>query len=412
MLYALGVLFVIVGIAISIAIHEIGHLVPAKKFGVRVKQYMIGFGPTVFSTRRGETEYGIKAIPLGGYISMIGMFSPSKKAIRGPFSNMINDARESALEEVTPADEGREFYRLNPAKKLVIMLGGPAMNLILGLVLVLVALSGFGVNQSIPRITEVAECWAPEGAECTTDDVKTPAFLAGLQAGDTIVSIEGMDVSSWREADLILAAASPDSPINLEIARAGEQFDVQITPLWVETDSGLAPRLGIYLASERKPLEISESMQVAGESLTGVFGLIIGLPAAVWEVGSSLFGGEDRNPNGPISILGVGQIAGEVASADQLSIESRIATGFLILGSLNFALFAFNLIPLLPLDGGHVVGAGYEAAKRSLFKLSGRPDPGPVDTARLVPLAYLVWVLLVGVGLLLVIADLLKPVSL
>lgn len=412
LLYALGVLFVILGIAISIAIHELGHLWPAKAFGVRVKQYMIGFGPTVFSRTRGDTEYGIKAIPLGGYISMVGMFAPTSKPVRGPFAKMINEAREASLEEMTAADTGREFYRLHPGKKLIIMLGGPVMNLFLGVILILAALSGLGVNQTVPRITEVSECWVPVGETCTETDVKTPAYLAGLQAGDLITAIDGNDVTTWRAADEILKASNPEEPVSLQVQRGQESLTLSISPLWMETESGLAPRLGVYLDAELTQLAPAESIAISGDSLGAVFGLIVGLPAAVWEVGTSLVSGAERDPNGPISILGVGQIAGEVASADQLSVAARVSTGFMILGSLNFALFAFNLIPLIPLDGGRVVEAGYEAGKRAWYRVMRRGAPEPIDSARMIPLAYLVWVLLLGVGLLLILADLLKPVSL
>lgn len=412
LLYALGVAFVIIGIALSIAIHELGHLWPAKAFGVRVKQYMIGFGPTVFSRQKGETEYGVKAIPLGGYISMVGMFAPSSKALTGPFAKMINETRELAAEEVTPADSGREYYLLHPAKKLLIMLGGPVMNLFLGIILVVTALTGFGVNQSVPRITEVSECWVSPQEACSATDLKTPAFEAGLKSGDLITSVAGKEITTWREANAILVASEPGQSVQLEVLRGDKNFSLEVSPLWVETDAGLAPRLGIYLDSELIQLSLGDSMGVAGESLTAVFGLIIGLPAAVWEVASSLVSGEERNPNGPISILGVGQIAGEVASADQLTVEARLATGLMILGSLNFALFAFNMIPLLPLDGGRVVEAAYDAAKRGFYRIAGKGTPAPIDTARLIPLAYLVWVLLIGVGFLLILADLIKPVTL
>lgn len=412
LLYAGGVLFVILGIAVSIAVHELGHLWPAKKFGVRVKQYMIGFGPTVFSRRRGETEYGIKAIPLGGYISMIGMFPPSNKPATGPFSKVVNEARETSAEEVTPQDKGREFWRLHPAKKLVIMLGGPTMNLILGIALILVALSALGVNQAVPKISEVAQCWVPDGEECTAQDTPTPALLAGLQSGDQILEVQGVPVQRWQEADRLLSELEPGSKVLLLVGRDDTQFEAIVEPLWVETPTGFVPRLGIYLVSERVTLPFEESVGFVGESLGAVFGLIISLPAAVWDVALSLFTDDARDPNGPISILGVGQLAGEVAATEQLSFEARLSTGLLILGSLNFALFAFNLIPLLPLDGGHVVGAIYESGKRGLAKITRRAPYAPVDTARLVPLAYFVWIVLIAVGLLLILADLIKPVSL
>ena len=131
--FILGVLFMATGIAVSIALHEVGHLVPAKRFGVRVTQYMVGFGPTMWSRRRGETEYGVKAIPLGGYIRMIGMFPPRKGddpgtvrvSSTGRFSQLVDEARAASLEEVRPGDENRVFYKLSVPKKVIVMLGGP-----------------------------------------------------------------------------------------------------------------------------------------------------------------------------------------------------------------------------------------------------------------------------------------------
>jgi membrane-associated protease RseP (regulator of RpoE activity) len=166
------------------------------------------------------------------------------------------------------------------------------------------------------------------------------------------------------------------------------------------------------LRPELNPIPVSESLAAGVDSTLGVVSLVIALPQALGEVALSTFGFVERDPYGPISIVGVGQIAGQVASAENVSFESRLATGLLIAGSLNFALFIFNLIPLMPLDGGHVAGALYEGMKRRGSKaLTGR-DPGPVDTAKALPVAYTVWALLLSVGLLLILADLVNPISL
>lgn len=412
LLYTLGVIFVVVGIAVSIAVHELGHLVPAKKFGVRVKQYMVGFGPTVFSRQRGETEYGIKAIPLGGYITMVGMYPPEGKAVKGPFAKIITEARELAAEELTEADSGREFYLLAPWKKLVVMLGGPFMNLVLGVILIIVALSGIGTNQPVPKISAVSECVAPVGEACRSGDIVSPAKAAGLLSGDQILEIAGSEVTTWAEADALLKAQGAGEPIPILVQRSGQMINTDITPIWIETDSGLQPRIGVFLTSEPRPLSIGESLGFSWQSTLAVFNLIATLPVAVWDVGHSMVTGGERDLSGPISILGVGQIAGEVASADQVSLEARFATGLLILGSLNLALFAFNLIPLLPLDGGHVAGAVFESSKRKVYKLLGRPSPAPLDTARLVPVAYAVWLILIVMGLVLILADLVNPLTL
>src|SRR5918995_1924002 len=161
-LFILGVVFVAVGIAAAIALHEVGHLVPAKLFKVRVTKYMIGFGPTLWSRRKGETEYGIKAIPLGGYVSMIGMYPPNKEdgAVRpsstGMFQTLASEARSVAHQEVGPGDEGRLFYQLPVWKKIIIMLGGPAANLLIGLVLTAVLLMGFGIATATTTVADVS----------------------------------------------------------------------------------------------------------------------------------------------------------------------------------------------------------------------------------------------------------------
>ena len=429
LLYLLGIAFFVLVLAASIAIHELGHLIPAKLFGVRVKQYMIGFGPTVFSRRRGETEYGLKAIPLGGYITMVGMYPPERKPGRGPFGRWISEARSQHLSELEPGDSGREFYNLSVTKKLIIMLGGPFMNFVLGMVLVAVALTGIGSLQLAPAVAKVFECVEPSGqnGECLVDDQISPAAQAGLQAGDRVISVNGSPITQWQQvADAF--AARPGETGRVTVQRGSETVVLVVTPIFVERqifDSNgrpvydsvglplteLRPFFGIQLQTELAPLPLSESLTVGLESTGSVVELVLRLPAAMGQIALSTFGLAERDPFGPLSILGVGQIAGQVASSENVGIESRIATGLLIAGSLNFALFVFNLIPLLPLDGGHVAGALYEGAKRRGAKLLGRADPGPVDTAKALPVAYTVWLLLIAMGLLLILADIVNPIS-
>ncbi len=429
LLYLLGIAFFVLVLAASIAIHELGHLIPAKLFGVRVKQYMIGFGPTVFSRRRGETEYGLKAIPLGGYITMVGMYPPERKPGRGPFGRWISEARSQHLSELEPGDTGREFYNLSVTKKLIIMLGGPVMNFVLGMVLVAVALTGIGSLQLVPAVAKVFECVEPSGpnGECLVDDQVSPAAQAGFQVGDRFISVNGSPITEWQQvADAF--AARPGETGRVTVQRGSGTAVLAVTPIFIERqifDSNgrpvydavglplteLRPFFGIQLQTELAPLPLSESLAVGLESTGSVVELVLRLPAAMGQIALSTFGLAERDPFGPLSIVGVGQIAGQVASSENVGIESRIATGLLIAGSLNFALFVFNLIPLLPLDGGHVAGALYEGAKRRGAKLLGRADPGPVDTAKALPLAYTVWLLLIAVGLLLILADIVNPIA-
>ena len=427
LLYAGGILVVLLGIGLSIGLHEIGHLVPAKLFGLKVKQYMIGFGPTVFSRRRGETEYGLKAFPLGGYILMEGMYPPESKPYSGPFAKWISEARAEVRRELDPADEDRQFYKLSVPKKLTIMLGGPIMNFFLGIVLIVTALSGLGsmqssmtINQVFPCVESTADGLCPEGVP------ESPAALAGIQPQDTVVAVSGVEVFAWDQASELLSKNQSGSS-EIVVLRDGARVTLSITPIFMErqvfdaqnravTDSNnrpvteLRPIIGVQLQPEQRPLPILEAGGFALSATGAMFGFILDLPAQVFAVAQSTFGLSERDPNGAVSILGVGQLAGEVSSADA-PVGAKLASLLLLLGTLNIALFAFNLIPLLPLDGGHVIGALYEGGKRRVLKTVTKKDPGPIDTAKALPIAYAVWALLLFTGLLLIFADIVNPIG-
>ena len=430
LLYLIGILIVALGIGFSIGWHELGHLIPAKLFGVKVPKYMIGFGPTLFSKRIGETEYGVKLIPLGGYISMIGMYPPakhgSKPLKRGFFRDMITSARDAHSEFVGPGDENRMFYQLPVWKRMIIMLGGPVMNLILGTVLLTITLSGIGISQVSTTIDQISACVpASANTECKQADSPSPALAAGLLAGDKILAINGTALDSWKQAaDLIKADVSNQ----LRVRRAdGTETTIAVTPVTaqrpviengaVKLDASgkpvLAPRpvLGIILASETRPLSLGESLAASGQSVWQFGQMILHLPEQVAAVGQSTFGSETRRADGPVSVIGIGQIAGEVASSQTATFEQKLQSELGILASLNFALFAFNLLPLLPLDGGHVAGGVYEVIKKGIYRVLRKPKPGPVDTALLMPLTWVVFILLMAMSALIIIADFTNPIS-
>ena len=422
-LYLLGILIFLVGIAFSVGLHELGHYLPAKKFGVEVRQFMIGFGPTLFSRRRGETEFGIKAFPLGGYILMSGMYPPAKKPYRGLFANWINEARRE-VESQENVSEERKFYRLSGPKKIIIMLGGPVMNLLLGTLLIVASLSGIGTLQNSLTVDQVYPCMeSAVESECPEGSAATPAKLAGLQSGDEVKAVNGQTVSSWKE---VAALLEDNSSSTLTVERNGTDVTINITPVFMERavyDSlgnleldaqgnpvtELSPVLGIRLLGVTKPVGLDQSLAYAGASLASMAAFILELPQQIYEVTLSTVGITERDPYGAVSIVGVGQLAGELTSAD-IGIDAKLSSLLLLLGSLNLVLFVFNLVPLLPLDGGHVVGAVYESAKRRVAKQFRGKDPGPIDTAKALPLAYFVWVVLIFTGILLILADLINPI--
>ncbi len=493
LLMTAGILIVILGILLSIALHEIGHLVPAKLFGVRVTQYMVGFGRTVWSRRRGETEYGIKAIPLGGYVAMIGMYPPPDEdragaeaesgdhpsedagpadpylrelnaQYRGPgdsgaaspgargsggmehttrtvssqstglFQQMSAEAREVAAEELQPGDEERMFYRLPIWKRMIIMLGGPLMNGLIAVVITAGTISLHGTEEPTTQVDEVFECVvsvqdADAGREeCTASDPAGPAYEAGLRPGDEIVSFGGQEVQEWEDLTALIRE-SADQSTQLEYLRDGERHTTTLTPLLVErpvTDVlGRAERdedgalitepvgfIGMGAGSELQRQPVTEAGPIVWEQTKAVGEVVVQLPWRVYDVAVSTFTSAERDPDGPLSVVGVGRIAGELSAQEQIPLASRFATLMSLVAGVNIALMVFNLIPLLPLDGGHVAGALYEGLRRRLAKLLGRPDPGPFDISKLLPLTYVVMVLLFGMGGLLILADIINPIRL
>jgi membrane-associated protease RseP (regulator of RpoE activity) len=368
---------------------------------------------------------------------MIGMYPPNKEdgSVRpsstGMFQTLATEARSMAHEEVGPGDEHRVFYRLPVWKKVIIMLGGPAMNMILGVLLTAVLLMGFGFATATTTISDVSKCQVaagqtvdPNSADCQL----TPAAAAGLKPNDTITSFDGRQVTSWDQlTEWIRASAGKQVAITVE--RDGSEVSTTVTPVLsarpvMGTDGRQATDaagnlqyqdvgfLGIGAQTALVPQPASSVLPMAGENIRQVAGVVFNLPARVVGVAKAAFSEEPRDPNGPISVVGVGRVAGEVAAMEAVPLQSRVATLVGLLAGLNFALAVFNLIPLLPLDGGHVAGALYEGARRWVARLRGRPDPGAFDIAKLLPVTYVVAALLMGMSMLLIYADIVKPVNL
>ncbi|MBD0292003.1 MAG: site-2 protease family protein [Jiangellaceae bacterium] len=439
-LTGLGVVAFALGLLASIALHELGHLVPAKRFGIKVSQYMVGFGRTVWSRRRGETEYGLKAIPLGGYVRMVGMFPPEpgedprrlRTASTGPLQALIDDARRASREEIRPGEEDRLFYRKPWWKKLIVMLAGPAMNVLIAAVLAASVLMTYGNPAEPvlrPVVSEVSACVVPVAdgnRPCTAEDPPTPAAAAGIRPGDRLVSFDGEPIDSWSEAQELIRSQAA-GPVEVVVVRDGRQLTLVADLITTQRRAlGEPAENGIRQPTDELVtvgfLGVSPTQQLVPEDLGGAVGWIgeftvltaeavVSIPQKMVGVWEAAFGGAERDLTGPIGIVGAGRIGGEIATAD-IDVADRVATFVLLLASFNMAIALFNLLPLLPLDGGHAVGALWEGVKRGYARLTGGPQPRPVDVAKALPLAYAVAVVLIGMSALLLYADIVNPVRL
>ncbi|MFJ5839566.1 M50 family metallopeptidase [Streptomyces shenzhenensis] len=425
----LGIVVFVVGLLFSIAWHELGHLSTAKLFGIRVPQYMVGFGPTIWSRHKGETEYGIKAIPFGGYIRMIGMFPPGEDgriAARStsPWRGMIEDARSAAFEELRPGDENRLFYTRKPWKRVIVMFAGPFMNLVLAVVLFLTVLMGFGISQQTTTVSSVSQCVIAQSEnrdKCTSGDAASPAAAAGLKAGDKIVSFDGVTTESWNQlSDLIRATPGKEVPVVVD--RKGEQLTLHATIATnqvAKKDSGgqivqgqyvTAGFLGFSAATGIVRQDFGDSVTWMGDRIGEAAHSIAGLPGKIPALWNAAFDGAPREPDSPMGVVGAARVGGEIFTLD-IPPTQQLAMALMLVAGFNLSLFLFNMLPLLPLDGGHIAGALWEALRRNLAKFLRRPDPGPFDVAKLMPVAYVVAGVFICFTLLVLVADVVNPVK-
>ena len=448
LLYALGVLLFVAAILASIALHELGHMIPAKKFGAKVTQYFIGFGPTVWSKQVGETEYGVKAIPLGGYVKIVGMLPPGaaelaesqhldehgeqvtvvRKSNTGMFTQLISDARAAEWELIGPEDRARLFYQLPSWKKIVVMAGGPTVNILIAFFLFWLIFGTYGTREVVPDagrpvLDTVSQCvipYADQRTECEPGDPPSPAYEAGLRPGDEIVSFNGTPVSDWSQLRELIRD-NDDGVAEITYLRDGRELS-GTTSTTVEArpvdDTGETVReVGFLGVTPTSHVEVTTggplyTLEQMGDMTVRTVEALVTLPVKVWDVGQAIVGLEERAADSPVSIVGGGRLAGETVSHEEFPVLEKTMFMLSLIAGFNFFIGMFNFVPLLPLDGGHIASAVYEWLRRGIARLRRRPDPGYVDAARLLPVAYVVGLAMVVMGVVLIIGDLVVPLRL
>ncbi len=400
----LGILAFVVALLFSVMVHEFGHFITARHFGMRVSEFFLGFGTKIWSTVRGETEFGIKAIPAGGYCRIEGM---------SPTEGLMGNERD--------------FYRAKGSRKLIVLGAGSFLHFVLGFVLLLILFMGIGTGQVTSTINQISPCVpsAKANQACTASSPKSPAKLAGLLAGDKIISINGKRITNWA-TDVEVIRKSAGVPLVFGIDRGSAtvknsdlsgspDLEITITPQARIVNGKTVGFIGIinkYALVRNDPMTaVKRSTSTTDTFIASSFKSLISLPSKVPELWSQTVGGKARDPEGLVGVVGVARVSGEAMGNAKLSVSERVATFILIIAYLNFFVGIFNLLPLLPLDGGHMAVAIADEIRAFIARLRGRPRPRAIDVAVLTPITMVVFVLLVGLTLLLLVADIVNPIT-
>jgi membrane-associated protease RseP (regulator of RpoE activity) len=396
--FVLGVVIFIVALLLSVMLHEFGHFIFAKKFHMRVTQFFVGFGHTLWSTFRGETEYGVKAAPFGGFVRITGMTS---------------------MEEVDVADEPRSFRTKPGWQRIIVLAAGSAMHFALALVLLFLLGVAIGqANDNTNVVSSIAACVPGDNTAlnsanpCAGHNLgKSPAQLAGLRANDKIISVNGKSVGTWDQLHTALTGVGTNASVPIVIKRDGHVLTKDIKLAHIPGRS--VPYLGVEPAviyQRQSPLgAVKFAGSQFGGTLTSSASAVAKLPGSVHDLFNK---NRSKTPAGEVSsVYGVGAFTGDVVQA-ALPWQAKVTVVLFLIASLNIFVGAFNLLPLLPLDGGHLAVVIFERIRAWFARLLRRPDPGLVDIQRLVPVSLLVFAVFVGFSLLLLAADIFNPVHL
>lgn len=373
-----GIIAFAIALLLSVMVHEFGHYITAKRFDMKVTEFFLGFGKRLWSFTRGETEFGIKAIPAGGYCRIEGM---------------------TPRDEMPIGEESRAFFGATTTRKLLVLGAGSFAHFVIGFLLIFSIFFGVGVNTLLSDISQVA----PNSA----------AAAAGFQPGDKITAVNGKKVTNWYE-DSQAIRDSQGKELSFTVLRDGNEITISAAPTYVESDKRYVLGVVTKIGTQREGFipSISESGRAIAVLTRESVKALIALPTKVPQLIRQTFGGEERDPNGLVGVVGAARVSGDAVSSNKLNNTERLGTFLLLVASLNIFVGLFNLLPLLPLDGGHMAVAIADEIRAFFARLRGKPRPAGIDVNVLTPITMTVFVVLAVLTSILLIADIFNPVSL
>jgi len=391
----IGILAFAVALLVSVMIHEAGHYLTAKKFGMKVTEFFVGFGKKIWSVTKGETEFGLKAIPAGGYCKIVGM---------------------TPREELSPADADRAFIKASVPQRLIVLGAGSFLHFVIGFVLLIVLFASVGITSLTNQVERVSECIPQTANEvCSAKSVPSPAKNAGIIAGDKIVKVNGLSYQEWSEVVEVIRS-STGKQLDITIDRNGSLINILVTPASRELNGkeigvlGVVNQVGTITYGPLTAIAKGGSFTI--DILQNSVTALISLPSKIPDLVNQTFGNQERDPEGLVGVVGVARVSGETAETKALTTREKIATFILIIASLNIFVGMFNLLPLLPLDGGHMAVAIADGVRNTRAKAKGLAKPAPFDVERLTPITMVVFVVMASLSLLLLTADILNPIRL
>ena len=374
----LGILAFAIALLLSVMVHEFGHYVTAKRFDMKVTEFFLGFGKRIWSFTRGETEFGIKAIPAGGYCRIEGM---------------------TPRDEMPAGEESRAFFGATTTRKLIVLGAGSFAHFVIGFLLIFSIFFGVGVNALLSDVTRVT----PNSA----------AAASGFQPGDKIIAIDGKEVTNWYQ-DSRAISASKGKELSFTILREGKKISISAAPTYIESEKRYVLGVVTKIGTQREDFitSITESGRATALLTRESIKSLVALPTKVPQLIRQTFGGEKRDPNGLVGVVGAARVSGDAVSSNKLNNTERFGTFLLLVASLNIFVGLFNLLPLLPLDGGHMAVAIADEIRAFFARLRGKPRPAGIDVNVLTPITMTVFAVLAVLTAILLIADIFNPVSL